>query len=138
MNLPSSWRGLLLVCLLASTSFALESEVEDSNTESPLTETEIKTEPKTEILLKGKNETDLLIEEHSNSTELSRESRKIETDSSGKFFYFIFKAIFVQKNFFYDFSENIVRFLSHLLQDKRGLKCIVVRSSRDKIRDNLF
>ena len=89
MNLPRSWRGLILVCLLASASLALETEVDDSNTESPINETESpntefpKTETETKTLLKGKNETDLLIEEHANSTELSRESRKIESVSSG-------------------------------------------------------
>jgi hypothetical protein len=91
MNLPRSWRGLILVCLLASASLALETEVDDSNTESPINETESpntefpKTETETKTLLKGKNETDLLIEEHANSTELSRESRKIESVSSGTY-----------------------------------------------------
>jgi hypothetical protein len=89
MNLPRSWRGLILVCLLASASLALETEADDSNTESPINETESpntefpNTETETKTLLKGKNETDLLIEEHANSTELSRESRKIESVSSG-------------------------------------------------------
>jgi len=95
MNLPRSWRGLILVCLLASASLALETEVDDSNTESPINETEspntetespnTETETETRTLLKGKNETDLLIEEHANSTELSRESRKIESVSSGTY-----------------------------------------------------
>jgi hypothetical protein len=88
MNLPRSWRGLILVCLLASASLALETEVDDSNTESPINETEspnTETETETKTLLKGKNETDLLIEEHANSTELSRESRKIESVSSGTY-----------------------------------------------------
>ena len=75
-----------MVCLLASASLALETEVDDSNTESPINETESpNTETETKTLLKGKNETDLLIEEHANSTELSRESRKIESVSSGTY-----------------------------------------------------